>query len=112
MRPKDLPHGVAQPRPSTSSGAAKVTGILMEQGGEDGLCHIVPNYEIAIRRAHIPSESRAPCPKDLLALVNWPKPPKSAANATVPRSPASSVAILNFCRAVSGSYRIELDDVR
>src|SRR5229473_3124625 len=59
MRPKDLPHGVAQPRPSTSSAASKVTGILMEQGGEGGLCHIVPNYEIAIRRAHIPSESRA-----------------------------------------------------
>ena len=74
----------------------------MEQCREDPLRHIVTDRKIAVGRAPVLSRTGGSLPNERFPLVNWLSPPTNAASAKVPRSRASSDAILNLSPAVRG----------
>src|ERR1039458_1081844 len=53
MRPENLSHRVAEPRPTSSRAAAKIAGVLMQEGRVDALGHEIADREIGISGAEI-----------------------------------------------------------
>lgn len=53
MRPEDLSHRVAQPRQPAAPGASKVSRILMQDGRENPLGHVISNNEVGVGSAQV-----------------------------------------------------------
>jgi len=90
MSPENLSHGVGEPRPSFSIPLSKVARILAENnwGTPPPSCNLRSRKSPYAAPKYVPNPALA-CPKDRLALADWPSPPNRAANATLLRGPTN-----------------------
>src|SRR5215469_4791638 len=49
VRPEDLTSRISDPGPLAAGAAAEVTRILVQDGGENGLSHVIADDQIAVR---------------------------------------------------------------